>query len=277
MSVPEESYTSELGSTHEAPVAKPWTPEEMPEDSWAALKRWTDARIALGRAGGSVPTRRLLDFKLSHAKARDAVLRDFHADGIADELRTLGHGEVVTLESQAWDRPTFLTRPDLGRALAPASRAALEKIREQQATAPDLVIIVSDGLSSLAAHQQAVAFLGALLPLLQGWIMAPLVVIPYARVALQDEVGEALQARQALILLGERPGLGSPDSLSAYLVHTPKVGNTDAQRNCVSNIRQAGLPPVDAAAKVARLLKDSRALSLSGVMLKEGANPDLLD
>ena len=254
-----------------------WNAAEMPSDSWAGLKKWTDARIALGRTGGSVPVRRLLDFKLAHAKARDAVLQEFDAAGICEAARAVFAGEILLLASKAEDRQTFLTRPDFGRALAPGARETLISFQEKQAAAgadaPELVIVISDGLSSLAAQEQAVAVLAALLPFLGEWKLGPLVVVPYARVALQDEVGYLLGARQALILLGERPGLGSPDSLSAYLVHTPKVGNTDAQRNCISNIRQAGLPPSDAAGKIAQLLRDSKLLGLSGVMLKEGSAP----
>jgi ethanolamine ammonia-lyase small subunit len=256
-----------------------WNPADMPADTWAGLKRWTDARIAMGRAGGSVPVRRLLDFKLAHAKARDAVLQEFDAGAVCDALRPVYPGEVVLLSSNARNRPLFLTRPDFGRRLSAEARETLHRLREKETAAglvaPELVIIVSDGLSSLAAHEQVVPLLQAMLPLMTGWRLGPLVVVPYARVALQDEVGELLGARHALILLGERPGLGSPDSLSAYLVHTPKVGNTDAQRNCISNIRQAGLPPSEAAVKITQLIKDSQTLGLSGVALKEGASLSL--
>jgi ethanolamine ammonia-lyase small subunit len=224
--------------------------------------------VALGRAGGSVRSASLLDFRLSHARARDAVHEPFNAAAVAVELETFGH-PVLLARSQAVDGATYLQRPDLGRRLAPESHAALEQVHGDF----DLVIILSNGLSAEAAHRQGPQLLRALLPLLAGWKLAPLVIAPFARVALQDEIGVALGARTALILLGERPGLGSPDSLGAYLVHSPRPGNTDAQRNCVSNIRPAGLPPEAAAQRIAWLLTEARRLGFSGVDLKDHSVP----
>ena len=232
------------------------------------LRKWTSARVALGRAGGSLPHRELLDFRLSHARARDAVHQPFDPAMLALELES--HGRPILLApSQALDRPTYLQRPDLGRQLSPEANERL--IARRTADGFDFVVILADGLSASAAHLQGPPLLAALLPLLDKWTLAPLVIAPFARVALQDEIGHALGARAALILLGERPGLGSPDSLGAYLVHDPRPGNSDAQRNCVSNIRPAGLPPAAAAHRISWLLLESRRLGFSGVDLKDSS------
>ncbi|MCW1884590.1 ethanolamine ammonia-lyase subunit EutC [Luteolibacter flavescens] len=228
------------------------------------LKHWTSARVGNGRAGGSLPHGELLRFRLDHAKARDAVHACFDPASLAAELEPLGL-PVILAHSQAGDRATYLQRPDLGRRLSPESAGKLAAHHGDH----DLVIILADGLSATAAHRQGPPLLGALLPLLESWALAPLVIVPFARVALQDEIGHALGARAALILLGERPGLGSPDSLGAYLVHSPRSGNTDARRNCVSNIRPEGLPPAAAARRIAWLLHESRRLGFSGVDLKD--------
>lgn len=238
----------------------------MSEELRPSLRQWTEARVALGRAGGSVPCASLLDFRLSHARAQDAVHEAFDAAALAAELEPLGQS-ILIAHSQAGDRATYLQRPDLGRTLTAESRAVLESVRT--AGGYDLAIILSDGLSAEAAHRQGPPLLRALLPLLADWHLAPLVIAPFARVALQDEIGEALGARTALILLGERPGLGSPDSLGAYLVHSPRPGNTDAERNCVSNIRPAGLPSEAAARRIAWLVGEARRLGFSGVDLKD--------
>ncbi len=233
------------------------------------LRKWTSARVALGRAGGSLPHRELLDFRLSHARARDAVHQLFDPALLALDLGSGGH-EILLAPSQAPDRPTYLQRPDLGRQLSPEARERL--IGHRPDAGFDLVVIFADGLSASAAHLQGPPLLAALLPLLEDWTLAPLVIAPFARVALQDEIGHALGARAALMLLGERPGLGSPDSLGAYLVHAPRPGNSDANRNCVSNIRPAGLPPAAAAHRIAWLLLESRRLGFSGVDLKDSSD-----
>lgn len=234
-----------------------------------SLRKWTSARVALGRAGGSLPHRELLDFRLSHARARDAVHHPFDPASLALELESSDR-PVLLAPSQAPDRPTYLQRPDLGRQLSPEARERLHARLTEEGF--DLVIILADGLSATAAHLQGPPLVAALLPLLETWTLAPLVIAPFARVALQDEIGHALGARAALILLGERPGLGSPDSLGAYLVHDPRPGNTDAQRNCVSNIRPAGLPPAAAAHRISWLLLESQRLGFSGVDLKDSSD-----
>jgi ethanolamine ammonia-lyase small subunit len=238
-------------------------------DPWNQLRSLTTARIALGRSGGSLPTRERLDFQLAHARARDAVVSPFDAEDLAARLRLLTP-EVLVVDSGVADRAEFLRRPDLGRELAPASRNALA---QAAARLPpfDLAIILSDGLSTLATASHGAPLVAALLPSIHqsGWTLAPLIVARYGRVALQDEIGALLKARVSVMLLGERPGLGSADSLGAYFTHGPRPGRRDADRNCVSNIREGGLTIADAAAKLHYLLAKSFDLGLSGVQLKD--------
>jgi ethanolamine ammonia-lyase small subunit len=240
----------------------------MKPDSWEQLKQFTAARIALGRAGASVPTGERLAFQLAHARARDAVMAPFDTRTLASQFEKLPLATLV-LDSCAPDRLTYLRRPDLGRKLSDHSRATLQSTDTRVSW--DLVVLVSDGLSALAATKHAPALLALLLPklLASGWRLAPLLVVAHARVAVQDEIGGCLNAGMSLMLLGERPGLGSPDSLGAYLTFHPRPGKTDADRNCVSNIRPEGLPVTVAAEKLFDLLNRSRQLQLSGVGLKD--------
>ncbi|MDX6766083.1 MAG: ethanolamine ammonia-lyase subunit EutC [Candidatus Methylacidiphilales bacterium] len=238
-------------------------------DSWTHLRQLTNARIALGRSGGSLPTRALLDFRLAHAHARDAVQSPFSDELLRTALAPTGL-PVLSLNSAAPDLQTYLRRPDLGRRLDEPSR---ESILSHAAMAKphDLAIILSNGLSAQAVHENAAPLVHALVDRLTAarWSLAPLVVVKNARVALSDEVGHLLHARIALILLGERPGLGGGDSLGAYFTFDPVPGKNDADRNCVSNIRAGGLVPEQAAAKLASLMLRSRSLGLSGVQLKD--------
>ena len=242
-------------------------------DPWQQLRRLTTARIALGRTGGSLPTRELLDFRLAHARARDAVHAPFAAAGFADQLRVL-NTEVICIESAAATQMDFLRRPDLGRKLSNSGGARLTAYAAAQAgESYDLAIIISDGLSSHAATEHAPILLAELMPLARrsGWKLAPLIVAAHGRVALQDEVGALLRVRLTLMLLGERPGLGAVDSLGAYFTFAPRPGLTDAARNCVSNIRAGGFSPKDAANKLHDLIAQSLRRSLSGVELKDDA------
>jgi ethanolamine ammonia-lyase small subunit len=236
-------------------------------DPWRALRQLTPARIALGRVGSSLPTHELLDFQWAHARARDAVHQPFDAGSLCSAVRALGWAALM-LSTAVTDRRTYLERPDLGRRLDDASRARLTEAAADQA---DLAIIVSDGLSALAAQRQAIPLLSAWGELLRAsqLRLAPICIVPFARVAVQDEVGGLLRARSAVILLGERPGLGSPDSLGAYLVHGPRPGRTDAERNCISNIRPEGLPPAVAAERLHRLTMSALRTGISGVGLRE--------
>jgi ethanolamine ammonia-lyase small subunit len=242
---------------------------EPGRDTWQGLSRFTSARIALGRAGGSCRTETLLDLRLAHARARDAVLNPFHARELAAALQSAGL-ETFSLSTAAASRQEYLIRPDLGRRLSEDSRQALVEKRAEWGQR-DLAVIISDGLSALATEKQALPTALAVLAQLKeaGWSCYPVLVAPFGRVKLQDEVGELLGARHTLMLLGERPGLASPDSLGAYFTFEPRPGKTDADRNCISNIRPEGLPPAEAARKLAFLLNESARLRLSGVGLKD--------
>lgn len=233
---------------------------------WAALRPLTAARIGLPRTGASLSTPALLDFRLAHARARDAVGAALDDHALQSALAQLGLPALVC-RSAAGDRRTYLMRPDLGRQLDEASLALL-----QSSPSPGgLAIVLADGLSAQATQQHAVPLLQALLPLLaaQDWDIAPLVVLHNGRVAAGDVVAGALQAGAVLVLIGERPGLSSPDSLGAYLTWAPGAGTSDADRNCVSNIRPQGLAPDAAAAKIAWLLGQMRSQKRSGVVLKD--------
>ncbi len=235
-------------------------------DPYRSLRQVTSARIALGRAGCSLPTQAWLDFQSAHAAARDAVHQPFDSESLLARLEASGTS-AMCLASRAADRSTYLKRPDLGRRLSQPARETLEKSASPGGC--DLVVVVSDGLSAQAAVEQAPPLLGHLIPRLQGWSLAPLVIIPFGRVAIQDEIGQLLGARMALMLLGERPGLGSANSLGAYLTFGPRLGRTDAERNCVSNIRSQGQAADRAADTIVYLLASARTLGLSGVGLKD--------
>ena len=255
--------------------------QPVPNDSavtparWQSLQRFTDARIALGRAGHSLPTAAHLTFQLDHAQARDAVHLAFNAQDIANALHALSLDAFV-LHSAAADRTTYLQRPDLGRRLDESSRQKLLAWQTQRNAQParfDLAFVVADGLSALAVHRNAVDLIAATLKLLradkQAWTIAPIVVAQQARVAIGDDAGHALQANLVAVLIGERPGLSSPDSLGVYLTWAPAVGLTDASRNCISNIRSAGLAVPAAAQKLHHLLTQSRQRQMTGVDLKD--------
>lgn len=211
----------------------------------------------------------VLDFRLSHARARDAVLAPFDIEGAATAFAAAGF-ETARIATGVTDKKSYLVRPDLGRRLDDVSRSQLQAAAANWGTR-DLVIIVSDGLAAQAAERHAVETVTLLAGLLTaaGWTLYPILLAPLGRVKLQDEVGELLGARHALMLLGERPGLGTPDSLGAYLTHHPVAACTDADRNCVSNIRPEGLLPAAAARKLAHLLMESARLGVSGVALKD--------
>ena len=226
------------------------------------LRMFTPARVALGRSGHSLPTGELLRFQLDHARARDAVYCELDTGAIR-----LPH---VVLRSAARDRATYLRRPDLGRRLHPDSRAQLTPGDY------DAAIVIADGLSAPAIHHHAAPLLDALLPRLADWRLAPLSVVLQGRVAIGDEVGEALGARMVVVLIGERPGLTSPDSLGIYLTWDPRPGRSDAERNCISNVRTEGIGYDLAAHKLHFLMTASRTRRLSGVGLKEDAPIGLL-
>lgn len=244
-------------------------------DPWARLAALTPARIALGRVGPALPTRQVLEIALAQAKARDAVHAALDTAEVAAAIRGLGL-VPVPVASAAPSREVYLRRPDLGRLLSPESRAALAALA---GAAVDLAVIVADGLSAAAVNAHAAPLIAALLPRLAaaGLAVAPVAIAQQARVALGDEVGELLQARAALILIGERPGLSAPESLGAYLTYAPRRGRTDAERNCVSNIRRDGLGYDEASFKLAWLLGQAFRRAVSGVALKDDSDRIALD
>ena len=235
----------------------------MTDPAWTPLRALTAARIGLRRSGASLGTTPLLEFRLAHARARDAVHHEFTPPSALEALGL----PVIAVRSRAADRRAYLLRPDLGRALDDDAGRALAP----HAGSHGLAVVVADGLSALAAERHAAPVLAALLPALRagGWTLAPLVVAHRARVALGDAVARALGAGAVLVLIGERPGLSAPDSLGAYLTWAPAAGTTDADRNCVSNIRPDGLGYGEAAWKLAFLLDRMRAMGGSGVRLKD--------
>jgi ethanolamine ammonia-lyase small subunit len=239
-------------------------------DAWVALRRFTQARIALGRAGHAVPTRAQLEFQLAHAQARDAVHLPWNLESFAEHARGLGE-EVLILESQAGDRDEYLRRPDLGRALSAGSRA---RLAERPARPADVALIVTNGLSSTAVDRHGLPLLRAIVQACrsQSLHLAPISLVANGRVALSDDIGSALRAKVAVIVVGERPGLSAADSLGIYLTFAPQSGNTDAQRNCISNIRPPeGLEYEAAATKLLYLIREALRRGLSGVAIKDEA------
>ncbi|ADQ84166.1 ethanolamine ammonia-lyase subunit EutC [Methylovorus sp. MP688] len=246
---------------------QPIKSEALADDPWQQLKGFTRARIALGRVGSSLPTREVLDFGMSHAMARDAVHLALDMDQLAAGIAGLGY-DTVQVNSCAPDRATYLLRPDLGRRL---SEADSEKLLAMRSASPiDLLIVVGDGLSSLAVErhvQGLLAEIKAIFP--PDWSTGPVVLVRQARVAIADTIGELLNARMVAMLIGERPGLSSPDSLGVYLTYDPRTGRNDADRNCISNVRPEGLMYAAAARKLLWLARESMRLKLSGVALKD--------
>src|ERR1700684_2398023 len=238
------------------------TPPEMTYAAREALRSYTPARVALQRTGVSLATRPLLDFQLAHARARDAVRGAIDVRMLCDELRRSGLA-ALALESQAGDRATYLRRPDLGRTLSKDSAALLTPGEY------DAVFVIADGLSALAVERHALRLLREILPFIAGWRLAPVCVVEQGRVAVGDGIGEALHANLTVMLIGERPGLSSPDSLGAYLTWAPRVGRKDAERNCISNIREEGLGYAAAAGRLHYYMQEASRRHLTGVGLKD--------
>ena len=222
---------------------------------WRDLRQYTAARVALGRAGNGLPTEAQLAFQAAHAAARDAV----HAELDIPTLQTALARPSRTVRSACPDRRTYLLRPDLGRRLHDLDRVMLE----QEKANNSIVFVLCDGLSAIAVQRHAAAVIAELNP------DGPIIIARQGRVALGDDIGAALGAAAVVVLIGERPGLSSPDSLGAYLTWAPRPGRTDAERNCISNIRPEGLPIPQAAAKLSWLIKEMRTRKLTGIALKE--------
>ena len=252
------------------------TPAPSDNDPWAKLRAYTAARIGLARSGASLATKPLLDFRLAHARARDAVHTPLDEKRVVADVQALELGtSVVTVSSAVARRTDYLVRPDLGRTLAPDADATLAPHRGTY----DIALVLTDGLSAPAVQAHAVPVLALTVPLLteDGWRVAPLVVVRHGRVAIGDAVANALNARIVAVLIGERPGLSAPDSMGAYLTFAPGPQTTDADRNCISNIRPDGIPYGDAAFKLGYLLREMRQRRLSGYTLKDDSDRLLLE
>jgi ethanolamine ammonia-lyase small subunit len=246
-------------------------PQAITPDPWADLKSMTAARIALGRSGVSLPTREVLGFSLSHAQARDAVHTPLDVTELASRFQAAGF-KTLDVHSRATDRAVYLRRPDWGRRLDEASAKQLQDARQGD---PGLAIVVADGLSSLAVARHSLPLVQALQAYFPDLPACPVVIARQGRVALGDEVGELLGAKMVAVLIGERPGLSSPDSLGIYLTSHPHVGLTDAARNCISNVRPEGLDYAQAARKLAFLIAGAHALGRTGVDLKDDSDERL--
>lgn len=255
---------------------------EIIPNSWTRLRGFTSARLALGRAGDSLPTREVLEFSLAHAQARDAVHNALDVESLAKDLAASGF-ESITVQSAARDRAEYLRRPDLGRKLNDESRSCLKGCHPERnaraleepalslpkGPAVPIVFVIADGLSAIAPERHAVPVLREIISRLEGWAIAPIVIATQARVGLGDAIGELLNAEMTVMLIGERPGLSSPDSLGIYLTYKPRVGCTDADRNCISNVRPEGLSYEAAAHKLYHLIRAARRTGQSGVALKD--------
>lgn len=253
-------------------------PPVDPENPLLELRRLTPARIALGRTGTSMPTSAQLDFQYAHAQARDAVHLPFDHAGLSSQLAEVGR-ESLLLHSAATNRDTYLQRPDLGRKLSDESAQTLREYAQANPGGVDLVIVVADGLSALAVHRHTLPFLARMQEQVEaeGWSVSPVVLVEQGRVAVADEIGELLGAKMVVILIGERPGLSSPDSLGLYFTYNPKVGLTDAYRNCISNVRLEGLSYAMAAHRLLYLMREACRRQLSGVNLKDEAQVQTLE
>ncbi len=253
------------------------------DNPWQALRQFTAARIALGRAGVSLPTAPQLAFQLAHAQARDAVHLALDTETLRGELQQAGipgADACQVLDSAAVDRLTYLQRPDLGRRLSDASRAVLSGAagtsQESEERIYDLAFVIADGLSSLAIARNAVPFLQAVQQRIasRNWTQAPPTIVRQGRVAIGDEIGSLLRTRLVVVMIGERPGLSSPDSMGLYLSWMPRVGMTDAERNCISNVRPEGMRYDEAAGKLDYLLTEAHRRRLTGVDLKDESEGD---
>lgn len=253
-------------------------PPVDPQNPLLELRRLTPARIALGRTGTSMPTSAQLDFQYAHAQARDAVHLPFDHIELRSQLAERGR-ESLLLHSAATDRNSYLQRPDLGRKLSDESAQTLRDYALTHPGGMDLAVVVADGLSALAVHRHTLPFLARMeeQTAAEGWSLSPVILVEQGRVAVADEIGELLGAKMVVILIGERPGLSSPDSLGLYFTYNPKVGLTDAYRNCISNVRLEGLSYGMAAHRLLYLMREACRRQLSGVSLKDEAQVQTLE
>lgn len=240
------------------------------------LRHYTSARVSLGQVGVAVPAQEQLRFQLDHALARDAVHARLDAAALLQALRQrqmegFALQSTVTGSSTQNERQVYLRRPDLGRSLHPESARKLRQLSESTEATPDVVFVIADGLSALAVERHALSLLDATRAALDQWLLGPVCVVSQGRVAIGDEIGALLQARLTVMMIGERPGLSSPDSLGVYITWHPRPGRTDAERNCISNIRHEGLRYMQAAERIVFYMEGAKRLHMTGIGLKENA------
>ncbi len=243
------------------------TAQTQRSDPWEELKQFTDARIALGRSGCSILTDEYLRFSLAHARACDTIKMPFDRQMVRKRLEDMGL-DVEFAESAAASRDIFIRRPDFGRRLSETSRERLKKLKYPGA---DVLIVIGDGLSSKAVHKQAVPLIQEFLPYMKelGLSVGPVVLAKQSRVALGDDIAEVMHCGLVVMLIGERPGLSSPDSLGIYMTYKPFAGRLESERNCISNVRPEGLSYERAAFKLAWLVEMAYDLQVSGTKLKD--------
>lgn len=243
--------------------------ETVTQNPWDHLKEYTGARIALGRCGSSIPTKELLDFQLCHAMARDAVHTPLDFEKVKSDIEHITGGPVYLLDSRASARHEYLRRPDLGRQLSDRSMDKLKNIRSE--IKYDISLVIADGLSATAIDQNAASFMEILVPEFRRnqYTMAPVCLVKEGRVAVADTIGYMLKADLVIILIGERPGLKSANSMGIYMTYSPEPGTTDERRNCISNIRPEGMPYNAAVSKLLYLAGESLRKKISGVNLKD--------
>ena len=243
------------------------TAQTQRSDPWEGLKQFTDARIALGRSGCSILTDEYLRFSLAHARACDTIKMPFDRQMVRKRLEDMGL-DVEFAESAAASRDIFIRRPDFGRRLSETSRERLKKLKYPGA---DVLIVIGDGLSSKAVHKQAVPLIQEFLPYMKelGLSVGPVVLAKQSRVALGDDIAEVMHCGLVVMLIGERPGLSSPDSLGIYMTYKPFAGRLESERNCISNVRPEGLSYERAAFKLAWLVEMAYDLQVSGTKLKD--------
>ena len=265
-----------MDMTDSTQLGKPSSSAIAP-DPWDRWRNATPARIALGRTGVASPMAENLRFGWAHALARDAIHAPLNVPVLEHALREDGWGVLNAGTSQAGDRTTYLRRPDLGRRLGEVGAEALQAhAAAANYQRPSLAIVAGDGLSSLAVQRHVRPFLHMLRAHLADDVaVSPIVIVTQARVAVADEIGQLLGAEMALIMIGERPGLSSPDSLGLYLTLGPRVGRSDAERNCISNVRPEGLAYDTAAFKLAWLVRRATRLGLTGVGLKDESDLEI--
>jgi ethanolamine ammonia-lyase small subunit len=242
-------------------------------DPLAFLETFTQARLAIGNTGSSIPTKASLDFNLAHAHARDAVYSAMDTDRLGELLEEMSL-DILALKSRAADRAQYLQRPDFGRKLHPDSL----QILSGQITGADVAFIIADGLSALAIHQNAIPLLKHIVPRLRAnnLTIAPVCLVQQGRVAIGDDIGHGLKAKLSIVLIGERPGLSAADSMGVYLTYKPALGLTDNSRNCISNIRPGGLSYQQAADILCYLITEALARKISGIHLKDNASGKLV-